>query len=158
MHVYVYVCVLYASSANPHPIISYHHFFSTPTSVAAQHALDEVAEGAPVVLAAGEAMLVDEEDVLLEGGVEVGLEAELADHGVVVAVDVGVDAVEALEDLAHQRRERLGERHPDAARQHRLVVDVALHPPHQLLDVRRRRHLRRPLVRLAVLPEVLEPG
>lgn len=86
-----------------------------------------------------------------------GLEAELADDGVVVAVDVGVDAVEALEDLADEGREGLGEGHADAARQHRLVVDVALHPAHQLLDVGRRRHLRRPLVRLAVLPEVFEP-
>lgn len=56
-------------------------------------------------------MLVDEQHVLLEAGVEVRLEAKLADYGVMVAVDVGVDAVHALEDLAHESRERLGERH-----------------------------------------------
>lgn len=83
-------------------------------SIAPQHALDEVAEGTPEVLAAGEAVLVDEEDVLLEARVEVGLEAELADDGVVVAVDVGVDAVHALEDLAHRLREGFREGHADA--------------------------------------------
>lgn len=44
----------------------------------------------------------------------------------------------------------------DPAREDLLVVDVALHPPHHLLNVRRRRHLGGPLVVLAVLPEVLE--
>lgn len=127
-----------------------------PASVAPQHTLDKVAEGAPEVLAAGEAVLVDEEDVLLEARVEVGLEAELADDGVVVAVDVGVDAVHALEDLAHGLGEGLGEGHADARGQHALVVDVALHPAHQLLDVGRGGHLGRALVGLVVLPEVLE--
>lgn len=122
-----------------------------------QHALDQVAEGAPEVLARGEAVLVDEEDVLLEACVEVGLEAELADDGVVVAVDMGVDAVHALEDLADERGEGLGEGDADARGHHRLVVDVALHPRHELLDVGRGRHLGGSLVRLAVLPEVLEP-
>ena len=46
-------------------------------------------------------MLVDEQHVLLEAGVQVRLKAELADDRVVVAVDVRVDAVHALEDLAH---------------------------------------------------------
>lgn len=101
-------------------------------------------------------MLVDEEDVLLEARVEVGLEAELADDGVVVAVDVGVDAVHALEDLAHGLGEGLGEGHADARGQHALVVDVALDPAHELLDVGRGGHLGRALVGLVVLPEVLE--
>lgn len=101
-------------------------------------------------------MLVDEEDVLLEGGVEVRLEAELADDGVVVAVDVGVDAVHALEDLADEGGEGLGEGDTDAGGEDGLVVDRRLDPRHELLDVVRGGHLGGPLVRLAVLPQVLE--
>ena len=101
-------------------------------------------------------MLVDEQDVLLEAGVEVGLEAQLADDGVVMAVDVGVDAVHALEDLADQGREGLGEGHADAAGHDGLVVDVALDPGHELLDVGGRGHLGRALEVLVVLPQVLE--
>ena len=68
--------------------------------VAAQHAVHQIPQWAPVVLAAGEVVLVDEEHVLLEARVEVRFQAELADDWVVVAVDVGVDAVHAFEDLA----------------------------------------------------------
>lgn len=148
------------------------------SSVAPQHAVDQVAQRAPVVLPAGKVVLVDEEHVLLEAGVEVRLEPELADHGVVVAVDVGVDAVHALEDLAHEGRERLGEgdawdrsqsrcalivgigvgRRTNAAREDRLVVNAALDPAHELLDVGRRGHLGWPLVVFRVLPQVLEPA
>ena len=55
-------------------------------------------------------MLVNEQDILLEARVEMGLEAELANHGIVVAVYVCVDTVHALEYLANQSREGLGER------------------------------------------------
>lgn len=55
-------------------------------------------------------MLVNEQDVLLEARVEMRFEAELTDDGVVVAVNVRVHAVHALEDLANKSRERLGER------------------------------------------------
>lgn len=143
-----------------HPV-NFHVRFSLfrgfPFLVTLQHTLDQVPEGPPEVLARGEAVLVDEEDVLLEAGVEVGLEPELADDGVVVAVDVGVDAVHSLEDLADERGKCFGEGHADARRHDRLVIDVALHPRHELLDVRRGRHLGRALIRLTVLPEVFEP-
>lgn len=69
--------------------------------VALQHAINKVAKGTPVVAAAGETVLVNEEHVLLEACVEVRLKTELTDHGVVVAVNVGVNSVHALEDLAH---------------------------------------------------------
>src|SRR4051812_30048243 len=53
---------------------------TTPaSSVAPQHAVHQVSQRAPEVLAGGQVVLVDEEHVLLEAGVEVGLEAELAD-------------------------------------------------------------------------------
>jgi hypothetical protein len=131
-------------------------FIHENTLVALQHALNQVAQGSPVILAAGEVVLVDEEDVLLEAGVEVGLEAELADDGVVVAVNVGVDAVHALEDLADEAGELLGEGDADARGQDGLVVNIALYPRHELLNVGRRRHLGWALVVFVVLPEVLE--
>lgn len=54
-------------------------------------------------------MLIHEEDIVLEAGVEVRLEAELDDDWIVVAVDVGVDAVEALEHCAEEGWEGFGE-------------------------------------------------
>ena len=54
-------------------------------------------------------MLVNEEDIVLEARVQMRLEAEFDDNGVVVAVDVGVDTVEALEHVSDESRERLGE-------------------------------------------------
>lgn len=78
-------------------------------SVALKHAVYQISQWAPVVAPAGEAMLVDKEDVLLEAGVKMWLEAELADNGVVMAVDVCVDAVHALEYLSDEREERFWE-------------------------------------------------
>lgn len=73
--------------------------------VALQHTVHQVSKGAPVVPPTRQAVLVHKEHVLLEARVEVRLQTQLADHGVVVAVDVRVDTVHALEDLADQRRE-----------------------------------------------------
>lgn len=55
-------------------------------------------------------MLVDEQHVLLEARVEMGLQAKFPNHWVMVAVDVRIHAVHALKDLAHESREGLGER------------------------------------------------
>lgn len=52
-------------------------------------------------------------------------------------------------------RENLGRR-TNPAREDLLVVYVALDPAHHLLDIRWGGHLGRPLVVLAILPEVLE--
>lgn len=46
----------------------------------------------------------------------------------------------------------------NTARENCFVVDVALNPAHQLLDVCRRGHFRRPLVVLGVLPQILKSG
>lgn len=45
-------------------------------------------------------MLVDEKDVVLEASIQVGLKAQVHNHGVVVAVDVRIHTVQPLEDLA----------------------------------------------------------
>jgi hypothetical protein len=44
-------------------------------------------------------MLVDKEDIVLEASIEMGFKAKLTDDRVVVAVDMCVDSVHALEDL-----------------------------------------------------------
>ena len=54
-------------------------------------------------------MLIDEEHIMLEAGVEMRFQAQLDNDGVVVTVDVGIDTVETLEDLADQRGEGFGE-------------------------------------------------
>ena len=48
-------------------------------------------------------MLVNEQDIVLEARVQVGLQAEMDDNWVMVAVDVGINSVEALEELAQKR-------------------------------------------------------
>ncbi len=45
----------------------------------------------------------------------------------------------------------------NSAWKHGLIVDIALNPSHQVLDVCWRRHLSRSLVVLGVLPEVFKP-
>ena len=45
----------------------------------------------------------------------------------------------------------------DSAGEHLFIIDVALHPAHQVLNIFRGGHLGGPLVILRVLPEVFEP-
>jgi hypothetical protein len=54
-------------------------------------------------------MFIDEQDVMLEAGVEMGLEAEVYYYRVMMAVDVGVDTIQTLEDLTEEIGESLGE-------------------------------------------------
>lgn len=123
-------------------------------------------------------MFIDEQDVVLEASIQMWLEAEVYHDRVVVAVDMGVDTVQALEDLPEETGECLRKGntcnpamsavaplrsivrriHTDAAGKHLLVVDIALHPGHQMLDIFRCRHLGWSLEVLRILPEVLEPA
>lgn len=50
-------------------------------------------------------MFIDEQDVVLEAGVQMWLETEVHYDRIVVAVDMGVDTVQALEDLAEETGE-----------------------------------------------------
>jgi hypothetical protein len=54
-------------------------------------------------------VLIDEQDVVLEAGIQMGLEPQMYDDGVVMAVDMGVDTVQTLEYLAQETRKCLGE-------------------------------------------------
>jgi hypothetical protein len=44
-------------------------------------------------------MFVDEEDIVLEAGVEVGFESQMYYHRIMVTVDMRIYTVESLEDL-----------------------------------------------------------
>lgn len=79
------------------------------TLIAAQHAINEIPERSPVIFSAGEVMLVYEQDVMLEARVEMRLESKMHNHGVVMAVDMGVYSVEALKHLTQEARKGLGE-------------------------------------------------
>lgn len=74
-----------------------------------QHALHKLTKWAPVVLPRSQLMLIDEQHVVLEAGVEMWFQSELEDDWVVMAVDVGVDSVQTLEHLADESWEGLGE-------------------------------------------------
>ena len=118
-------------------------------------------------------MLVNEENVVLEAGVEMRLKTQLADDWVVVAVDVCVNTVHPLEDGANGRWECPWERNAwqglsalsrtqvtDSftirAWEDGLVVNVALNPSHQVLNVGWSWHLRWTLEVLRILPQILE--
>jgi hypothetical protein len=55
-------------------------------------------------------VLVYEQDVVLEAGVEVGFKPKVDDDRIVVAVDVGIDTIQPLEHLLKKRSEAARER------------------------------------------------
>lgn len=71
--------------------------------ITSKHAFDQFAQRTPIVLSLCQAVLINEENVVLEACVEMWLKTELHDDRVVVAVDVSVDAVETLEHLSDSR-------------------------------------------------------
>jgi hypothetical protein len=93
---------------------------------------------------------------VLKASVEMRLKAQMYDDWIVMAVDVCVHSVKALEELPEGGREVFREGNADAGGKGRFVVNVGLYPGHQVLDVFGRGHLGGALVRLGVLPKVLE--
>lgn len=90
-----------------------------------------------------------------------------------MTVNVGVNPVESFENLTDQDWECSWKGHAwhsksalsgisyffeptYPAREHRFVVDIALDPCHQMLDIFRCRHLGRSLEILRVLPKIFE--
>jgi len=75
----------------------------------------------------------------------------------VVTVDVRVDSVQSLEQLTDGGGEGFGEWDADAAGEDGFVVDVGLHPCHEVFDVLRCRHLGWfGVAGKCVLPEIFE--
>jgi hypothetical protein len=103
-------------------------------------------------------MLVDEQDIVLEAGIQMRLKTQMHNHRVVMAVDVRVDAIQALEYLADSGRKVFGERDADAGRESGFVVDVGLYPRHEVFDIFWSWHLGGfGVACCGVLPKVLEP-
>lgn len=73
---------------------------TSASSVTAQHAVHQVAQRPPIILPTRQLVLIDEEDIVFETSVQVGFEAQVHHDGVVMTINVGVDAVQTLEDLS----------------------------------------------------------
>lgn len=69
-----------------------------------------------------------------------------------VAVNVGIDSVETLEDLEDQGTKGSREAYADSRWEHGFIVDVGLYPGHEVFDVLWGCHLRGLLVLVVVLP------
>lgn len=68
-------------------------------SITPQHTLDQITQWTPEILPTRQPMLVNEENVVLEARVQMWFKTQVDDNGVVVAVNVRVHSVQALEDL-----------------------------------------------------------
>ena len=83
----------------------------TVNSIAPQHTLNKLTQWSPIVFSLRQIVLVDKQDIVLETGIEMWLEAELHDHWIVMAVDVSVDTIESLEHLTNGCGKSFWERH-----------------------------------------------
>ena len=83
------------------------HQFSK--SVAPEHAVDKVSQWSPEIFPTRKVVLIDEQDVVLETCIQVSLQAQFADDWVVVAVDMSVYTIHALENLSDHAGKRLRE-------------------------------------------------
>jgi hypothetical protein len=125
-------------------------------SVTPEHTVYKISQWSPEILSARKVVLINEENVMFEAGVEVSLETKLTNNGIMVTIDVGVDAVHPLENLSNHAGEGFWEWHANSAGKHSFVVNVALNPSHQVFNISRRWHFGRPFVVLRILPEILE--
>ena len=82
---------------------------NTRASIVSQHTLNKITQRTPEILAASKIMLIDKQNIVLEAGIEMSFETEFANNRVVVAVDMGINAVHAFEYLADHAWEGFGE-------------------------------------------------
>jgi len=99
--------------------------------------------------------LVNEQEEVSVTRVEVRLNSKGTDLIEVVAIQVGVDAEEPSEDRPDGIPETLWERGADLVGEVFFVIEEALGPVHQRVNVFRRRQFRGPFVLYPVLPEIL---
>lgn len=97
-------------------------------------------------------MLMNEQHVMLKACIDVRLKSQLRDDRVMMTVHMSIYPVQTFEHLSNECWVRLGKRYAYLGREDLLVVDAALTPGHQVLDILRRRHLRGSFVVLRVLP------
>jgi hypothetical protein len=74
---------------------------------------------------------------VFEAGVEMGLLAQSDDFLKVRIVNVSVDAEETLKNLFDDRLKMFGKGHVHAGRKELVVVETALHPSHQIVNILR---------------------
>ena len=55
-------------------------------------------------------MLINEKHVVLKASIQMGLQTKVLNDRIVVAINVSVDSVQSLKQLANERRKGLGER------------------------------------------------
>src|SRR5580700_6343058 len=78
--------------------------------VAPEHAIDKITQRTPEIFPTSQVVLVNEKNIVFETGVQMSLQTKLANDGVVVAVDVSIDTVHALEYLPDHAWEGLRKR------------------------------------------------
>jgi len=79
--------------------------------------------------------LLNEVNEMLERSVKMSLFPQTNHLLEVLVVDVSVHPEQSLQNGLGDRQEVLGERYSDLAREQRLVIQLVLHPSHQVVDV-----------------------
>lgn len=82
-----------------------------------------------------EVELLNKENEVLEGGVEVGLLLQLHHRVKMLVVDVSVNPEQALQDGFGHRHEILGKGNSDLGGEKCLIIQLILHPSHQIVNV-----------------------
>ena len=76
--------------------------------IAPQHTLDQIAEWTPKILTTSQIVFVDKENIVLEASIKVRFETQLDDDWVMMTINVGIDPVEAFEQLSDKSGKCLG--------------------------------------------------
>lgn len=79
--------------------------------------------------------LLNEEDEVFEGGVEMGLLLQLDDRVKVLVVNMSIDPEKPLQDGLRHRHEVLWERNAYFRREKCFIIELILNPGHQVINV-----------------------
>ena len=82
-----------------------------------------------------EVKLLNEEDKVASASVDVRGEVLLLDVMSMRQVEMGIDAEEAAEDVFHRRTECLGEGHVGLLWEQCRILQLLLHPAHQIVNI-----------------------
>lgn len=123
-------------------------------SVLGAKLLDQILQGSKLS-PVNKVELLDKENEVLEGGVEVGLLLQLHHRVKMLVVDVSVNPEQTLQDGFGHRHEVLGEGNADLGGKKCLIIQLILHPGHQVVDVLGCRAFDRLLNISAISPMIL---
>lgn len=102
-----------------------------------------------------EVELLNKENEMLEGGVEMGFLLQLHHRVEMLVVDVSVNPEQTLQDGFCHRHEVLGKGNSNLGGEKCLIIQLILHPGHQVVDVLWRRAFDRFLDIGAICPVIL---